>query len=284
MSDSLPLRRTKRFSIIRYSIRGDKFIPYESSVLNELVYKAWRDVSGSPLGHVECRADRGKYCSYVAKYIKRPTDLPSFYSYHAFTPQFLTSRCPPLGSLLQSNSEIRWIFDNAACNRVTFSVEQGLTKVNVVPLGQSYQDKLFPKCPLYGEVPAHLRTELYKSVISNRGLYESFGDYFASIYERCVNGAYYGSLDTDDIMSMRLINGVLDFRESDFSRMIRRMTDNFSCLNSLLSLYRVGSRVWYQSQVFHISFDDYLKQIYLFLISSNFINCVCFISPSRSIS
>ena len=242
--------------------RTNKGEVFASSVINEIVRRAWSDVSGNPFGDAHARPDRGKSCSYVAKYIKRPTDLPSFYSHNALSPFFLSSRCPPIGSLLQSSSEIRWIFDNSACQRVTFSVEQGLTKVNVVPLGEAYSDKIFPKCPLYGEVPAYVRTELYKSVISNRGLYDSFGDYFAAIYERCVNGLYYGPNETNDIINLRFINGVLDFRETDFSRTIRRMTDDFTCLNSLLTLYRVGSRVWYQSQIFGVSFDEYLQHIY----------------------
>lgn len=250
--------------IIRYSKRNGKFVPYESTVINELVRKAWKDASGCPFGDSECRPDEGKSNSYVAKYIKRPSDLPSFYSHDAFIFQFLTSRCPPIGSLLQSSSEIRWIFDNSACNRVEFSVDQGLTKVDVVPLGKSYQDKIFPKCPLYGEVPDNVRIELYKSVISNRGLYDSYGEYVAAIYSRCCSGVFDYNVYGDDLFNIHKLNGKLDFYKTDFCNAIRRMTDDFSCFNSLLTLYRVGSRVWYQSQIFGVSFDVYLKHVFRF--------------------
>ena len=133
--------------IVRYDAKGK---PYNSTVINELVHKAWQDVNHCPFGHSQACPDRGqsKSTSYVAKYIKLPTDLPSFYKSAPFFQNFLTSRNPPIGSLFQSTTEIFEIFFNASCQRVVFSVADGLTKINVVPIGKSYKDRLFPKCPL----------------------------------------------------------------------------------------------------------------------------------------
>lgn len=245
--------------------RNQKGETYTSTVLNELVIKAWRDTNNSSLGYCECTPDRGqgKSVSYTAKYIKLPSDIPSFFKQPPFFAQSLTSRNPPIGSLLQSTSEILWIFDNAACSRVVFSVKEGLTKVSAVPIGKSYKDKLFPKCPLYGEISAPERLELYKSVISNNGVFDSFYDYFFHVYNRCCTGVFVGDR-YQDLFNLHLENGNLDFRDSDFCKNIRRMTSDFTCLNSLLSLYRIGCRIWYQCSIFDVSYDAYLKKIFEF--------------------
>lgn len=249
------------------------------------VAKAWSEtVDGvmHPYGHSEVEPDRGGAAQYVSKYIKKPADLPSCYSHPAFKTFFLTSRCPPIGSLLQSSTEIRELFDTGSCTRVSFSVGKDGYEISAFPLEKSFENRLFPKCPLFGSLPSFIRTQLYKSVISVYGLIPDFESYIYKMYNlsRTVDytwkdpdewlkflksigfnpewNSYCEDIpDTPDLfLHSSLVN-------SDFARVIDKLTDNWSNCNRLRTLYSQGCRIWYQSQMFGVSFDYYLSRIYL---------------------
>ena len=116
-------------SVFVSELGGDTFRPHVHGALyfddqriakkiNELVCRAWRDEDNAALGHAYAKPSRGKLSSYIAKYITLPTDLPSFYAHPALRPFLLTSRNPPIGSLLESKAQIRQVFDSAAPRKV----------------------------------------------------------------------------------------------------------------------------------------------------------------------
>lgn len=250
------------------------------------VRKAWSEtVDGvhRPFGHTNVEPDRGNTAGYVGKYIKKPADLPSCYSHPSFSTFFLTSRQPSIGSLLQSKTEIRELFDSGSCTRVLFSVGKDGYEINPVPLDKTTENKLFPRCPLYDSLSPYVRTQLYKSVISHTGLIEDLESYILKLYNlsRTIPFLWDDEFkwkeflysigfhpewkeyqhDCDDVGCHYFLNSSLV--NSDFRRVIDVLTDNWHECSRLRTLYSQGCRIWYQSQIFGVSFDYYLTRIYL---------------------
>ena len=232
--------------------------PGLSQDLNRFVRKAWQDGTGVSLGHAYARPDRGGTCSYVAKYICRPTDLPAIYSLPAFSPFFLTSRNPPIGSLLQSNEEIRKIFFTASPQTLDFKVSEGKGRPCFVPLSPVLENRLFPKCPLFSSLSPTLRTELYKSVITSRGL-PTFDEYIENICLRIGSDYNFQNYSSSDSGFPAHIG---QCRPSQFAELIGAATHNFESYEPLRPFYRLCARIWYQSQIFGVSYDFYINQIY----------------------
>ena len=249
--------------------------------LERLVVKAWSSEDTGSFGHTEVEGDRGNTAGYVAKYIKKPNNLPSCYAHPNFAPKFLTSRCPPIGSLLQSRTEILELFHQSSCTRVAFSVEQDDVQIRAFPIDRYTEDRLFPKCPLYSEVASTVRTDLYKSVIDPiEGLIPTFEEYIFKILCRTRTFIFgetqdgwlkflqsigynhdwidLSSFDTEKIR----VDNYFELVDSDFCRLIDIITDNWHECSRLRSLYVCGCRIWYQSQLFNVSFDYYLNRIY----------------------
>lgn len=229
--------------------------------INYLVRKAWSDDAGNAFGDAHADPEKSNVARYVAKYVTKPADIPKFYSHTSLRTFFLTSRNPPIGSLFESKTEVRQIFDSSSPIRVIFEKSENGFKPVVVPLEKRLKDRLFPKCPLYGEVPAYCRVELYKSVLDT-SVY-NFESYVFSIYRRTYDidfGENFQSLHDIELAGRSNFPPL----RSQFSQLIVKMTDNFNCLNSLKTLYSVGNRIRAQAEIFGISFDEYLSHIFTF--------------------
>lgn len=231
--------------------------PRLSSKITGLVYKAWSDGCGHSLGHAYAKPDRGGITSYVAKYICRPTDLPQIYSHPALRPFFLTSRNPPIGSLFQSESEVRKIFFDANPQITRVILQDGKYSPRAFPLSPTIENRLFPKCPLYGEISPTCRIELYKSVIGVRGLLSDFDDYIQTIMSR-IN--YYPLFSENN--GTGFPDHIGQCRPSQFADLICAVTHNFESVDSLRPLHRLACRIYFQSEVFGVSFDFYINQIF----------------------
>lgn len=235
------------------------------------VAKAWQDGSGHSLGHAYAKPDRGGTVSYVTKYICRPTDLPSCYSHASLRPFFLTSRNPPIGSLLQSDKEVREIFFAANPQRVELQSRDGKTSPVVVPLGDTLENKLFPKCPLYGEISPTLRVELYKSALTNVGFVSDFDEYVFNI--TCRISRFYKLGDVVD--GWEFPTSIGHCVPSQFSELIGAVTHDFESVEALRPLHRVLCRIWFQSQIFGVSYDFYIKQIMLYYDRKELLKLKC---------
>lgn len=223
-----------------------------SDKLSSLCRKAWSDGNGNQLGHCYTRPDRGGVCSYVASYIVRPTDLPALYSVAPFRPFFLCSRHPPIGSLLESTEEIQKIFTTASPQRLAFKVEGNVTVPTFAPLQGVTENRLFPKCPSFGEISDPCRRLLYSCGFGVRGLISDYDEFLESVLTRiCVDPV---SLDSLPI-------SVTQLRPSVFSDLILHITHNFETDNALRLLHSQIKRIYYQAEFFGVSYYQYVNKI-----------------------
>lgn len=223
-----------------------------SNQISSLCAKAWSDGAGHKLGHCYARPDRGGVCSYVASYIVRPTDLPALYSKSPFRPFFLCSRHPPIGSLFESSEEIQKIFHSASPLRLAFKVARNVTVPTFAPLQSVTENRLFPKCPSFGEIDDPCRRLLYSCGFGVRGLISDYEEFLETILSRiCVDPISMGDLPTS----------VTHLRPSRFSDLILHITHNFETDNSLRLLHSQIKRIYYQAEIFGVSFDQYVSKI-----------------------
>lgn len=248
--------------------------------LERLVGKAWSSQDSGTFGHFEVEADRGNTAGYIAKYIKKPSHLPSCYAHSNLYPKFLTSRHPPIGSLLQSRTEILELFHQSSTRRVVFSKSKDGYEIESFPLDKRSENRLFPKCPLYSQVSSVVRTDLYKSVTDYNGIVPTFEQY---VFKMLNSSRIYVFPEDPDVW-LKFLQSIgynkdwielnpkdyrylssqldLDFIHSDMAKLVNILTDNWNECGRLKSLYECGCRVWYQSQLFGVSFDYYLNRIY----------------------
>lgn len=240
-----------------------------SDKICSLVDRAWQDGFGHSLGHAYAVPDRGGITSYVAQYIVKSTDLPLLYSLPAFRPFFLTSRRPPIGSLFESESEVRQIFDECSCQRVVAKVTKNKVTPQVVSISESLENRLFPRCPLFSSLSPTLRTELYKSAISSTGLVSDFNDYLGLIVMRICKPEYLFTLGDG------FITDNSQCRPSQFADLITIVTHNFENESALKPLHNMICRIWFQSEIFNVSFDEYLRHIYDYYDNKDLYNLKC---------
>lgn len=98
--------------------------------------------------------------NYIAEYLNCVTHLPSLYKHPALRPFHLCSRRPPIGNL--KSEEVEKIVNESSCTIVrTRKDDTGVARLVDIPLPQSVRDRLFPKCPRYGEISSSDRILLY---------------------------------------------------------------------------------------------------------------------------
>ena len=238
--------------------------------LNSLVRKAWRSNDNVAFGHAYAKPSRGKLTSYIAKYITLPTDLPSFYEHPSLHPIFLSSRCPSIGSLFESKTEIRRIFDEASPRKIEFVKQGELWCPKVSPIGQNIENRLFPKCLSYSQISDSDKRKLYKIAIFNDDV-PPYKVWLTKICWRIFSGDSFAQvrkawpyLSVYDSFSNALALKRVGFLFDDFSFLVQRVTRNFERERSLQYLYCVSSRVWHQSKVLDVDVDTYIDKILLY--------------------
>lgn len=226
-----------------------------ASKIQEGVTACW-SFNNRPLGHTTCEPPKESadaVAGYVAQYITRPTHLPSFHSDHRLSQFFLTSKNPPIGSLYESSKEVREIFFNGSCERVANVVRQGQVQICSVPLSPVFKNRLFPKCPRFDRISDFERVKLYRCLLREDG--SPFEDFREAKYQlkRKLGFSYIDSAMHDAPLS-----------NSWLTEFLFSITDGFQNDAPLLSLYRISSRIYFQSQIFGISFNEYLQHIFSF--------------------
>lgn len=220
--------------------------------IQEAVSKCWK------FGHSTADApkhSRNAIAGYVAQYLNRPTHLPTFYTHRLLSPFFLTSRYPPIGSLYESDSEIQRLFLSGSVCRVTENVRDGKTEICSVPLSSTLKARLYPKCPRFSTLSDPCRIELYRCLLQENGEpYDTWEEcYFYLRKKLGIRDDYFG----------------LDIYKSNWSnywlfRFFSDITEKFTNVASLLSLYRNTKRIYLQSMIFGISYSEYIKRILKF--------------------
>ena len=218
----------------------------------EILSHSWR------LGHSDFQSVESTAASYVAQYLNCDAHLPSFYAHSKIRPFFLCSRQPPIGSLLQSDEEIREIFDTASPERVC-RTSSASTTLSVVPLLPSLKSRLFPKCARFGALSHPLRVALYGLVDAGKGeFYQNFDGWKEYLKNRCfpkepINGDWF------DFSSF--VHTTTNYMHSDVARYLCVISDNFVEDRPLRELFRISNRVCFQAACFGVSLDYYVHQI-----------------------
>lgn len=232
--------------------------------IDSLVNRAWRSKDNRPFGHARAKPSRGKLTSYIAKYITLPIDLPSFYAHHALRPLFLTSRKPPLGSLFESSSEVRYIFDNATPRKVEFEKSGELWVPKAIPIGQNIENRLFPKCPSYGAISDFDKFKLYK-IAANSENYRSFLlNLFNSIFDGMPQKQVlrkWRKLSVFDAYYCAFNSNLVWFNCVYPSDLIKFVSRDLECERTFKQLFTVSKRVTLQSRIFDVSLNDYVRQV-----------------------
>lgn len=137
-----------------------------SEVANEFrkgVSLSWKQ------GLIDCQFVEKSACSYVAQYINKFADLPSFYQKGEFKTKYWFSKKPIIGARYRHDTDgvgyecskdLQEILDTSA---IEDCIQRKATdnKFVVVPLDSSTENYLFPKCVSFGQVSDSLRIELY---------------------------------------------------------------------------------------------------------------------------
>lgn len=209
-------------------------------------------------GISDCKFVENSACAYVAGYINKSANLPYVYTHKSLSPFFLCSRRPFIGTFTQCPEVDKEIIDNCAVE--TFARKKSSdVKLSNVPLEPSYQNRLFPKCPLYGSLPDSLRIECYTSFLRfcRKGFY-SLKDFLNSVYDSIV------SLDkTDFIDFLRVRLSFDDTRVKMFKSDLTNpwiLFDIYS-FNFLRRMYYVSRRVARQAAQYGLDLMVYIHKI-----------------------
>lgn len=216
-------------------------------------------------GHSTCeppKNSKGAVVQYVTQYLARPTDLPAVYAHSKIRPFFLTSRHPPIGSLFQSSEEVLKIFNDGSCERVQRVVREGKVSLESVPLSPSFKARLFPKCPRYSTISDSCRIELYRCLLKSNenGVvepYDTFEECWLALHRRfglhyIDNSGYVGLSENGEQSKTWLF---------DF---FANITDGFKNFASIVSLYRNTKRMYFQSLIFGVTYDEYIQKVLQF--------------------
>ena len=216
-----------------------------ASQFEDCVSSCWQ------LGIIDSQSVENSACGYVAQYINKSADMPYVYQHKSLRPFFLCSRNPFIGTLSKCEADDKEIVDNSI---VTSCIREkpNSNKFVVVPHEQSYQNRLFPKCPCYGSVTDTLRTQFYS--ISRRFCGETLQDFLGQIFD------YMVSLAKDELALY--LRAKLNFSKLDFKdyRNPLLLFDEVS-FNFLRRLFYFGRKVARQACQFGLSIYAYTKKI-----------------------
>lgn len=99
--------------------------------------------------------------SYVAQYVNKLSDLPSFYAHKNLHQTPIFSKFPSLGSRALLDSEVRNVYDRKPINRSIFDSSSG--SYRIVPIEPAFKNRFFPQCPQYNTRSYTDRVPLYRA-------------------------------------------------------------------------------------------------------------------------
>lgn len=211
--------------------------------IERLCVKSWSDYNRvtkkfTPYGRVDCQSavDAAKY---VASYINSFSNLPQIIADTKVRPFYLSSRCPCIGSLFQSDSQILQV------------VTKGLTRISVpsntgydvlLPLGRALEYRLFPKCNRFSALPHSLRVALYRAGLrfAKKRVGERHIDYARRWLLQCKS-----SYDSAPCYS-------------EFLECIKELSTDFVDVRPIARLLFISNKVCVQSEIFGLSVETYV--------------------------
>lgn len=212
---------------------------------SECVSSCWK------FGISDCQLVENSACGYVAQYINKSADMPYVYKHKLLRPFFLCSRNPFIGTFTQCPEIDREIVDNSVVSTFVREKKDSPSFVNV-PLQQSYQNKLFPKCPSYCTVSDNVRTQLYS--ISSRFPAKDLRSFITQIYDYLVSDS---TGEFAEYLRFKLSFSRNFFNWSDPLHWFDRTSFNW-----IRRLFYFGRKVACQARQFGLSIYGYTKRIF----------------------
>lgn len=184
--------------------------------------------------------------SYVAKYVTKSIDLPSFFRYGDFRPFALSSRQPFIGHDSLSQEQIKQIITSSDVCHVEWNYQS--KEVYLTRNNSSFERRYFPRCYGFGLLSDRARILLY-SVVSRTKAF-SFSAFKS--YIRLITVDDVIQSDVADVMRW-VVDRVKRFVPSD--------QFDVSLDNLLYRIYCTSRHVEYMANVFGIEFDQYIQYI-----------------------
>lgn len=201
---------------------------------NEGILASWQ------FGRIDCQYVENSACSYVAQYINKLHDLPSFYKAKQIRPFYLCSRSPIIGNVVESTQSDEEIFNSGTVQ--TFSYRRKDSRLVLVELDKSTENRIYPKCPCFSQISNSLRVELYSAVCRFKcATFQGFKDRV--------------KVFLDDLE--------YKFKVSDFVSLLREKVDGFSVEGEewLRRLYYLSRKAFKNALRFGISIFAYVQKI-----------------------
>lgn len=206
------------------------------------------------LGRVDIQLVESTASSYVAQYLNKLWDLPSFYEHKYLRPKFVCSKFPTIGGDFNDSNTMEEIFHNASVRTPYIDARSG--EISDVPLLSVVENRLFPKCPRYSEIPHQVRVALYGC--SSRYVAEGFQPKDGRTFEFLTFRDWLNAFRFEDFAFRHIKHGISEYRSA-----ISKIAHNFTELgvNALKRLYYLSKRVLTNCMKFGVSLDYYVSQI-----------------------
>lgn len=214
-------------------------------------------------GRTDTQYVENSACSYVAQYINKLSDLPSFYKACAIRPFYLASRNPFIGNLHKYAQSDEEIFHGSVVQ--TFTCGKKDSQPVLSQLDKSIENRLFPKCYGFKSLSDPLRVELYS--ISSRFASKSFRGFQERIRHFLYGQDKYDNLEICGIGYSEYINTLscydVSFKMSDLYFLLKKMVDGFSevGINWLRRTYYLSRKVINNALRFGVSIFAYVQKI-----------------------
>lgn len=218
----------------------------------DLLIKSWSvyDRTTSiyrPIGRTDWSVVVSAASSYCAQYLNCSAHLPKVLADTKVRPFSLQSRRPPIGSLLQSDFQIRKIFDSGI-TRISIPTKEKTPVASYLP--SFLQNRLFPRCPRFSQIVHSVRVSAYG--ISGRLSFEEeniFG-YDEKTFEE--KARFFLSRLEENLSEEGLYN------------YLSEVTDDFVDANAFIRLLYISRRVMSQCAIFNVSLEYYVSRIELY--------------------
>ena len=188
-------------------------------------------------------------CGYVSQYLNKFSDMPYVYKNKSIRPFFLCSRNPFIGALSECSQNDTEIVNNSVVTQIIRRSSHA-TKFDVVPLEQSYQNRLFPKCPDFKSISDTLRTQFY--TIYRRFSGKTLRSFLSEIYDY---------MTCSNEMMAEYFRLKLNFNKFAFPWSDPLILFDEYSFNWLRRLYYFGRKVARQACQFGLSIIGYVRKI-----------------------
>lgn len=214
----------------------------------EIFNKSWSTYIRSkrtsvPLGKTDWSfVEQTSAIKYCAQYINCSYNIPKCFSHSKVRPKALFSKRPPIGSLLQFDSQVQKIWHDGLTEMSVWN--PSLSRYEQQPISRTLESRLFPKLPRFSLLFDFVLYRLYKP--------------FGFIPRKL--------LDVPEDVALRAIRIYHNkfVSESTLYEYCFNLTDGFIDNLPLIKYLRLCRRVEYQSIIFGCSVDYYVSRILLY--------------------